>query len=180
MKTRTIKAYVNGKLVEETVTYDEEKELAEERKLEVRAATLPLSDADILRLDMRQRVNSLTIDNQTAGRMIDCFPTMKEVCAEGELIRALTRIRDDKDASVIWRSNVDLWNTTENSPANAPTLWDRIEYHEGIRIIPDTIPATLAWMDGELGWRDGHVYKSGMNGNVYLPGTQGAPWELML
>ena len=147
---------------------------------EIKDAGRPLTDSEILRIDMRQRVNSLTIDNQTAGRMIDYFPTMKEVCAEGALIPAKTRIRDDKDASVIWRSNVDLWNADENSPINAPTLWDKIAYHNGIRIIPDVIPATLAWMDGELGWRDGHIYKSGMDGNVYLPGTQGAPWELML
>lgn len=153
---------------------------AESRRASVEEVSRPLTDSEILRIDMRQRVNSLIIDNATAGRMIDYFPTMKEVCAEGELIRALTRIRDDKDASVIWRSNVDLWNTEANSPANAPTLWDRIAYHEGIRIIPDVIPATLAWMDGELGWRDGHVYKSGMDGNVYLPGTPGVPWELML
>ena len=111
--------------------------------------------------------------------MIEYFPTRKEYCAEGELIPAKTRIRDDADPSVIWRSNVDLWNTDENSPENAPTLWDKIAYHNGIRIIPDTIPATLAWMNGEYGWRDGHVYKSGMDGNVYLPGTQGAPWELV-
>lgn len=150
---------------------------AESRRVKLEEASRPLTDSEILRIDMRQRVNSLTIDNQTAGRMIDCFPTMREVCAEGALIRALTRIRDDHDASVIWRNNVDIWNTPENSPENAPTLWDRIAYHNGIRIIPDVVPATLAWMNGELGWRDGHVYKSGMDGNVYLPGTVGALWE---
>lgn len=137
----------------------------------------PLTDFEILRIDMRQRVNSLSIDNQTAGRMIDYFPTMKEVCAEGALIPAKTRIRDDNDPSVIWRATVDLWNTSENSPENAPTLWDKIAYHHGIRIIPDEISATMAWMNGELGYKDGHVYKSGMDGNVYLPGTVGAPWE---
>lgn len=151
----------------------------DEKRMRLEEASRPLSDTEILRIDMRQRVNSLTIDNQTAGRMIDYFPTMKEVCAEGALIPAKTRIRDDHDASIIWRSNVDLWNTTENSPTNAPTLWDRIAYHDCIRIIPDVIPATLAWMNGELGWRDGHVYKSGMDGNVYLPGTVGALWEQM-
>lgn len=158
-------------------------ELAEMQAIErvetIKDASRPLTDSEILRIDMRQRVNSLTIDNQTAGRMIDYFPTMKEVGAEGALIPAKTRIRDDHDLSVIWRSNVDLWNTTENSPTNAPTLWDKIAYHNGIRIIPDTIPATLAWMNGELGWRDGHIYKSGMDGNVYLPGTVGAVWEQM-
>lgn len=169
-----LRVFDNGVYRDATVA-----ELAEVRKMEVNDASRPLTDSEILRIDMRQRVNILTIDNQTAGRMIDCFPTQKEVCAEGALIKALTRIRDDKDASVIWRSNVDVWNTEANSPTNAPTLWDKIAYHEGIRIIPDTIPATLAWNMGELGWRDGHVYKSGMDGNVYLPGTVGALWEML-
>ena len=146
----------------------------------IAAVTTPLTLEEVQRLSIRQTVNALSIDNQTAGRMIEFFPTRKECCAEGELIPAKTRVRDDNDPSVIWWSNVDLWNTDENSPQNAPTLWDRIAYHNGIRIIPDTIPSTLAWMNGEYGWRDGHVYKSGMDGNVYLPGTQGAPWELML
>ena len=152
---------------------------ADERRYQVEESSRPLTDSEILRIDMRQRVNSLTIDNATAGRMIDCFPTMSEVCAAGALIPAKTRIRDDHDASILWRNSVDVWNTETNSPANAPTLWDRIAYHDGIRIIPDEIPATLAWMSGELGWRDGHVYKSGMDGNVYQPGTVGAPWEML-
>ena len=149
---------------------------ADERRYKLEEASRPLTDTEILRLDMRQRVNSLSIDNATAGRMIDCFPTRKEFCGEGELIPAKTRIRDDKDASVIWRNNVDLWNTDENSPENAPTLWDKTAYHNGIRIIPDEIPATLAWNMDELGWRDGHVYKSGMDGNVFTV-TQEDAWE---
>lgn len=173
-----IKVYINGKYVEREQTAEELAQMeAESRRIQIEDASRPLADSEILRIDMRQRVNSLTIDNATAGRMIDCFPLMSEVCAAGALIPAKTRIRDDKDASVIWRNNVDLWNTEANSPVNAPTLWDKIAYHDGIRIIPDTIPATLAWMNGELGWRDGHVYKSGMDGNVYLPGTVGALWE---
>ena len=36
-----------------------------------------------------------------------------------------------------------------------------------------------AFAKEELGWWDGHVYKSGMDGNVWTPGTAGAPWELV-
>lgn len=143
----------------------------------IAAATAPLTLEEVQRLSIRQTVNTLSIDNQTAGRMTEYFPTRSEYCAEGELIPAKTRVRDDNDPSIIWRASVDLWNTDENSPENAPTLWDKIAYYNGIRIIPDTITATLAWKLGELGWRDGHVYKSGMDGNVYLPGTVNAPWE---
>ena len=42
MATRTIKAFVNGKIVETVIEYDEEKELAEERKLKFEEASRPL------------------------------------------------------------------------------------------------------------------------------------------
>jgi len=150
------------------------------RESEISKVTRPLTDSEILRIDMRKRVNSLGIDNQTAGRMMDCFPTRGEYCGEGELIPAGTRVRDDGDGSVIWRANVDLWNTEENSPENAPALWDRVAYHDGVRIIPDVIPAMLAWKMGELGWRSGRVYRSDMDGNVYLPESEHAPWTLIM
>lgn len=149
------------------------------RRAELQEKARPMTESEILRIDMRQRVNSMNIDNQMAGRMTEYFPTRSEYCGEGELIPAGTRVRDDNDPSVIWRSTVDLWNTDENSPENAPTLWDKIAYHNGIRIIPDEITATLAWKLDELGWQDGHVYKSRMHGNVF-PVTQEDAWELLL
>ena len=145
---------------------------------QIEESTRPLSDSEILLLDMRKRVNTLSIDNQTAGRMVNYFPTMAEVCGAGELIQAKTRIRDDKDNAIIWRSTVDIWNIETNSPTNAPTLWDKIEYNNGIRVIPNNITSTLAWIKGEMGYYNGHIYKSLMDGNVF-PITQADAWMLM-
>lgn len=140
-------------------------------KANAEEATRPLTLEEVQVLTIRRTVNSLDIPDATASRMAEYFP---ELTGDGSLIKAGTKIN--------WRGQlkkaaVDLWDTETNTPDAAPTLWADIAYKDGIRIIPDTIPATLAWMNGELGWRDGHVYKSGMDGNVYLPGTVGAPWE---
>lgn len=114
-----------------------------------------------------------SLDDRTASEGAALFPRLK---ADGSLVSAGTRINWN---GVLKQAAVDLWDTTENNPDNAPTLWVDIAYRDGVRIIPETITAAQAFAKGELGWWDGHVYKSGMDGNVWTPGTQGAPWELV-
>ena len=114
-----------------------------------------------------------SLDDRTASEGAALFPRLK---ADGSLVSAGTRINWN---GVLKQASVDLWDTTENNPDNAPTLWVDIAYRDGIRIIPETITAAQAFAKGELGWWDGHIYKSGMDGNVWTPGTQGAPWELV-
>ena len=81
------------------------------------------------------------------------------------------------------RAASTLWDREEHDPVNAPTLWEDIAYRDGVRIIPDEITSTTAFALDELGyWRGSDaapagVYKSGMAGNVFTPGTTGAPWE---
>ena len=133
----------------------------------------PLTLDEVQRLIIRQQVNSLDITDATASRMADYFPTL---VGDGSLIKAGTRINW---RGTIKKAAVDLWDRAENSPDAAPTLWSDIAYKDGVRIIPETISAADAFAKGELGWWDGHIYKSGMDGNVWVPGTAGAVWELV-
>ena len=114
-----------------------------------------------------------SLDDKTASESKALFPHLK---GDGSLIKAGKRINWN---GVLKQASVDLWDTTENNPDNAPTLWVDIAYRDGIRIIPETITAAQAFAKGEMGWWDGHVYKSGMDGNVWTPGTAGAMWELV-
>lgn len=136
-------------------------------------ASRPLTADEIMRLTIRQQVNSLNIPDATASRMVEYFP---ELTGDGSLIKAGTKINW---GGQLKKASVDLWDTAANAPDAAPTLWTDIAYRDGIRIIPETITATSAFADGELGWRDGHIYRSGMDGNVWQPGTTGAPWEMV-
>lgn len=172
-----MKFFENGKMRQATPEEIAEMQAIEQIEM-IHEKTHFLTDSEIFRLDMHQRINSLNIDNATAGRMIDYFPTRQELFADGELIPVKTRIRDDKNPSIIWRATVDLWNTDANSPENAPTLWDKIEYRDNIRIIPQVFTATLAYMKDELGYYEEHIYQSLMDGNVF-PVTQTDAWKLL-
>ncbi len=114
-----------------------------------------------------------SLDDQTASESASLFPRLKR---DGSLIKAGTRINW---RGTIKKAAVDLWDRAENGPDAAPTLWSDIAYKDGIRIIPETISAADAFAKEELGWWDGHIYKSGMDGNVWTPGTAGAPWDLV-
>ena len=67
------------------------------------------------------------------------------------------------------QATVDLWDTEVNDPDHAPDLWVKINYKDGVRVIPDVISAAEAFALDELGWWDGAIYKSLIAANVYTP-----------
>lgn len=114
---------------------------------------------------------AVSLDDKTASTAATLFPRLK---ADGALISAGTRINWN---GVIKRAAVDLWDTAENNPDNAPTLWQDIEYKDGYRIIPDTLTVTTAFSKGECGWWNGVLYRSLNDANVYTPAAYPAGWE---
>jgi hypothetical protein len=112
-------------------------------------------------------------DEKTASVAVDIYPTLK---GNGELIKAGTRIHF---GGTLFKAAVDLWDREENNPENAPTLWEEIQYHEGVRIIPEVITVTTAFAKGELGyWKaNGKTYKSLIDANVYTPAAYPQGWE---
>ena len=111
-------------------------------------------------------------DDKNASRGVALYPTLK---ADNSLIKAGTRINHN---GVLFKAAVDLWDREENAPENAPTLWEEIQYHEGIRIIPEVITAAGAFAKDELGyWKaDRKVYKSLLDANVYTPAVYPQGW----
>ena len=93
---------------------------------------------------------------------------------DGSLIKAGMR---SNWGGTLKQAAVDLWDTAENNPDNAPTLWTDIAYRDGIRIIPETITAAQAFSLDELGWWNGHIYRSTIAANVYTPAQYAAGWE---
>lgn len=111
------------------------------------------------------------VDNKTASTAPELFPQLKQ---SGSLIKAGTRINHN---GVLKRAAVDLWDTSENNPDNAPDLWEDIQYRLGYRIIPDTITVGLAFSKGECGWWGDILYRSKVNSNVYTPEQYPPNWE---
>lgn len=114
-----------------------------------------------------------TISDQQASEGVELFPKLKE---DGALIKAGTRIRW---GDVLKRAAVDLWDSVENNPENAPALWEDIAYKLGYRIIPETITATLAFAKDECGWWNDVLYRSLIAANVYTPEQYPAGWEVV-
>ena len=112
-----------------------------------------------------------SLDDKTAST---APALLRQLRQDGKLVSAGTRINW---GGTVKRAAVDLWDTAENTPDAAPTLWEDIDYWVGIRIIPVTITATAAFALGELGWWGGKVYKSMLAANVYTPEQYPAGWE---
>ena len=106
-----------------------------------------------------------------ASIAINVYPALKE---NGALIKVGTRINWN---GVLKRAAVDLYDTSENNPDNAPTLWEDINYREGYRIIPEVITVGTAFAKDEIGWWEDELYKSLIETNVYTPTIYPAGWE---
>lgn len=113
------------------------------------------------------------LDDATASQAPTLFPGLKE---DGSLVSVGTRINWK---GVVMRAAVDLWDTAENNPDNAPALWENLPYIDGIRIIPDVITVGLAFSKGEKGWWYGELYESLVDANVYTPTDYPGNWKLV-
>ena len=116
---------------------------------------------------------AVDLEDKQASEVASLYPTMTY---NGNLIKAGTRINFGGE---LFKAAVDLWDREENNPENAPNLWEEIQYHEGVRIIPEVITAATAFALGELGYfeADEKVYKSLLDANVYTPAAYPQGWE---
>lgn len=129
----------------------------------------PVEIAKKLRPIVEQAASSL--DDKTASTAGMLFPKLKQ---DGALIKAGTRINWN---GTLKRAAVDLWDTQENNPDNAPTLWEDIAYRDGYRVIPQIITAGTAFALDECGWWGDTLYRSTISANVWTPEQYSAGWE---
>lgn len=124
-----------------------------------------------LRAAMEKAAESL--DDKTASTAPHMF---RQLTGSGKSVQAGTRVNW---GGQIKKASVTLWDREDQDPDHAPDLWADLDYVDGIRKIPDVITAELAFALNELGWRNGVVYKSLMNGNVWIPEVYASAWEVM-
>ena len=129
--------------------------------------------SEALRLRKIIEQATVSLDDKTASEGAMLFPRLK---GNGELVKAGARVNWN---GKIKRAAVDLWDREENNPDNAPTLWEELQYKDGVRIIPKQITVTSAFSQNELGYweEDESVYKSLVNGNVFTPAEYAQNWE---
>ena len=111
--------------------------------------------------------------DKIASLSIQAYPTLK---SNGDLVKGGTRINHN---GKLLRASVDLWDTEENNPENAPALWEEIQYKDGYRFIPETITVGTTFANGECGWWGNTLYKSLLDNNVWTPTQNPAGWEIV-
>lgn len=114
--------------------------------------------------------SSASLEDKEASETPELFKKLSE---SGELIKVGTRINWN---GTLKRASVDLYDTLENNPDSAPTLWEDIEYKDGYRIIPDTITVGTAFSKDEYGWWKDTLYKSLIDSNVWTPEQYPSGW----
>lgn len=107
-----------------------------------------------------------------ASKAIPLYPALKQ---NGALVRSGTRINWNGQLK---RAAVDLWDTEESNPDNAPALWEDINYRDGYRIIPETITVGLMFAMDEIGWWGDTLYKSKIPNNVHTPEQYPDGWAI--
>lgn len=167
-----MKKYVNGKYVE--MTHEEITAMQKQASIaEIQEKSRPLTADEVNRLFIAQNINTVITDDSTASRAVEFHLTLKE---DGSLVSAGTRINWN---GTLKKAAVDLWDTKENNPDNAPNLWADLAYKNGYRIIPEVITVTTAFAEGECGWWGDVLYRSKVSGNVYNPDVYPDNWELV-
>ena len=132
-----------------------------------------MTKEEAIRLRAAMVTAAESLDDKTASTAPHMF---RRLTGDGSLVKAGTRINWNGQVK---KAAADLWDREDQDPDHATTIWTDLDYVDGVRKIPDTITATLAFAKGELGWRNGVIYKSFVDGNVWTPEVYAAAWEVV-
>ena len=147
-----MKKYTNGKYIEMTpaeITAMQE----EAAQAETEEKRRPLSFSEVQEMLVHQQINTLTVDNQTALRMVEFYP-------EWSSGQAYTAGYKAQRGGKLWRCLQAHTAQTGWEPENAASLWTEIcESHDGTKY--DPIP-----YDGNMALTAGLYYTQG--GVTYL------------
>ena len=130
-----------------------------------------ISRAKALKIRALAMDSAAEMDDANASTLPEMFPTLK---VDGSLVKAGTRINWNGQLK---KAAADLWDTAENNPDNAPTLWEDLNYINGYRVIPEVITVTTAFSKGERGWWKDAVWESLQDNNVWNPDQFAAGWQ---
>ena len=144
-------------LVVKTLSGMNEDELAakraEDAKFEAQERTRPLTESEVSRLIIAQQINTLTVDDNTALRMLEFYP-------EGTAGQAYTAGYKVQHGGKLWRciqahTSQDSWAPSTDTAS----LWERIdETHAGTQYDPIPYDGSMALTAGLYYIQDGVTY----------------------
>ena len=143
-----------GEIVEDTLPTAEEISAmgAEIRKAALMERSRSLSESEVSRMLITAQINTLTVDDNTALRMLDFYPewSVDTSYAVGFKVR---------HSGKLWRVRQAHTSQTGWEPENAASLWEQInETHEGT--LDDPIPycGNMALENGKYYHQDYVIY----------------------
>lgn len=149
-----MKQYIDGKIVEFELTPEEIAAMQDEQaKAEAEEKHRPLTEFEVSAMLIRQQINTITVDDQTALRMKEWYPawTAGQAYAVGERVQhhgELYRVQTAHTSQADW------------TPDTAVTLFVRIdEAHDGSKYDPIPYSGNMALVYGLYYVQDGVTYR---------------------
>lgn len=125
---------------------------AAQRAAEFAERTRPLTESEVSRLIIAQRINSLVVDDNTAMRMAEFYP-------EWESGQAYTTGYKVQHGGKLWRCLQAHTSQEGWEPENVPALWEEIcETHDGTLADPIPYEGSMALVSGKYYSQDGVTY----------------------
>ena len=126
---------------------------AEAARFEAAERTRPLTESEVSRMLIAQQINTLTVDDNTALRMVEFYPEWAE---NAEYTIGYKAQRNGK----LWRCRQAHTSQTGWEPENAASLWTEIcESHAGTLEDPIPYSGNMALESGKYYMQDGKVYR---------------------
>ena len=126
---------------------------AEAARFEAAEHTRPLTESEVSRMLIAQQINTLTVDDNTALRMVAFYPEWAE---NAEYTIGYKVQRNGK----LWRCRQAHTSQTGWEPENAASLWTEIcESHAGTLEDPIPYSGNMALESGKYYMQDGKVYR---------------------
>ena len=147
-----MKIYINGKYIDMTAEEIAAME-AEAAKFEAYERTRPLTSEEVTAMLIRQQINILNVDDNTALRMTTFYP---EWAANAEYTIGYKVQRGGK----LWRCIQAHTSQIGWEPENAASLWTEIcESHAGTLEDPIPYNGNMALESGKYYSQDGKIYR---------------------
>ncbi len=155
-----MKKNVNGKIVEFEYSPAELAEMeAANRKAEIAERRRPLTEAEVSRLLISEQINTLTVDDNTALRMREYYPTFDELCDRKYTAEEIGYKFQYGDK--LYKTRQAKYTFVSHYPPGVGTesLFEIIdETHEGTIDDPKQYNGNMELFEGLYYMQDGEIY----------------------
>lgn len=154
-----MKKYSNGQYIELTTEEITAMQI-EQHKAEIAERHRPLTEVEVSRMIIAEQINTLTVDDQTALRMIEYYPAWDDLCKQSVTA---------KKAGYKFQYGGKLWKTVPPSytfvshyvpGVGTESLFERIdEEHDGSEFDPIPYDGNMVLENGKYYTQNSIIYK---------------------